>query len=57
MAPDGLLRSTWFLCEKRYFPMMQDFQNALYINENDTTNAVIYDRRMARSRQPETLGS
>jgi SAM-dependent methyltransferase len=40
----GLVVSTWFLFEKRAFPMMQAFQNALYINETDLTNAVIYDR-------------
>ena len=45
LAPTGILRSTWFLCEKAYFPMMQDFQNALYINEFDPANAVIYDRQ------------
>jgi len=32
MRPDGMLYATFFLFEKRYFPMMQDFQNALYIN-------------------------
>ncbi len=44
LAPTGILRSTGFLCEKAYFPMMQDFQNALYINEFDPANAVMYDR-------------
>lgn len=44
LSADGILVSTWFLFEKRYFPMMQDFQNALYINEYDLTNAVIFDR-------------
>lgn len=44
LRPDGRLRATWFLFDKRYFPMMQSFQNALYINEHDVTNAVIYDR-------------
>jgi hypothetical protein len=32
------------LFEKKNFPMMQDFQNALYINEFDLTNATIFDR-------------
>jgi hypothetical protein len=40
----GTLVSTWFLFEKKNFPMMQDFQNALYINEFDPTNATIFDR-------------
>lgn len=42
---DGMFRSTWFLFDKRDYPMMQVFQNTLYINECDPTNAVIYDRR------------
>ena len=45
LPPRGSFRSTWFLCEKAYFPMMQDFQNALYTNEFDPANAVIYDRQ------------
>jgi SAM-dependent methyltransferase len=44
LRDDGILVSTWFLFEKRYFPMMQDFQNALYINESDLCNAVVFDR-------------
>ena len=44
LRPDGIFVSTWFMFEKRYFPMMQDFQNALYINEYDVTNATIFDR-------------
>lgn len=44
LAEDGHLESTWFLFDKRYFPMMQDFQNALYINEVNPANAVIFDR-------------
>ena len=42
------LHSTWFLFDKRDFPMMQDFQNALYINDVDPTNAVIFDRAWLR---------
>jgi SAM-dependent methyltransferase len=52
LAPDGWLEVTFFLFDKREFPMMQDFQNALYINEQDPTNAVIYDRGWLR----RTLG-
>ncbi|HMD47208.1 MAG TPA: class I SAM-dependent methyltransferase [Acidimicrobiales bacterium] len=44
LGPDGVLFSTWFLFEKDDFPMMQDFQNALYINPVDPTNAVIFDQ-------------
>jgi len=43
LHPHGVLMSSWFLFDKRYFPMMQDFQNALYINHVDPTNAVIFD--------------
>jgi SAM-dependent methyltransferase len=45
LQPTGIFVSTWFLFEKRYFPMMQDFQNALFINPTDPTNAVIFDVR------------
>ena len=44
LRPDGVLLATFFLFDKAYFPMMQDFQNALYINDTDPTNAVIFDR-------------
>jgi SAM-dependent methyltransferase len=44
LRPGGLIRSTWFLFDKRYYPMMQTFQNALYINPENPTNAVIVDR-------------
>jgi SAM-dependent methyltransferase len=44
LSPDGEIFATFFLFEKRFFPMMQDFQNALYINTGDPTNAVMFDR-------------
>lgn len=44
LAPDGVLIVTFFLFEKAAFPFMQDMQNALYINDRDPTNAVVYDR-------------
>lgn len=44
LATSGVFYSTWFLFDKQLFPMMQTFQNALYINEADPTNAVIFDR-------------
>ena len=44
LRSDGLFVSTWFLFDKRDFPMMQPFQNALFINEKDPTNAIILDR-------------
>jgi SAM-dependent methyltransferase len=45
LRPDGVMLASFFLFEKAYFPMMQDFQNAIYINDSDPTNAVIFDRR------------
>ena len=48
LRPDGRLASTWFLFDKTDFPMMQDFQNCLYINTRDPTNAVIVDRQWLR---------
>ncbi len=44
LEPDGFLEATWFIFDKGLFPMMQEFQNALYINDQDPTNAVIFDR-------------
>jgi ubiquinone/menaquinone biosynthesis C-methylase UbiE len=44
LSPAGLIRSTWFFFDKRNYPMMQDFQNCLYINVKDLTNAVIVDK-------------
>jgi len=44
LSPDGLAMTTWFLFDKGDFPMMQEFQNALLINAQDPTNAVIFDR-------------
>jgi SAM-dependent methyltransferase len=44
LRPDGVLLATFFLFDKGEFPMMQSFQNALFINETDPSNAVIFDR-------------
>jgi SAM-dependent methyltransferase len=46
---DGIFRSTWFLFDKAGFPMMQESQNCLYINVDDTSNATIYDYNHVRS--------
>ena len=56
LRPDGYLLSTWFLFDKRVFPMMQDFQNALFINEQDPSNAVIFDARWLLRRPRRRLG-
>jgi SAM-dependent methyltransferase len=44
LAAGGVFYSTWFLFDKCDFPMMQDFQDALYINDLNPANAVIFDR-------------
>jgi len=44
LRPDGEIAASFFLFEKRFFPMMHDFQSALYINIEDPRNAVIFDR-------------
>ena len=44
LSPRGVAVTTWFLFDKREFPMMQTFQNALFINDCDPTNAVLFDR-------------
>jgi SAM-dependent methyltransferase len=68
LRADGAMLASFFLFEKAYFPMMQDFQNALYINDSDPTNAVILDRdwllaeldarelRVRAARRPTTRG-
>lgn len=50
LSPSGVAVTTWFLFDKGDFPMMQEFQNALYINPDDPTNAVVFDRDWLRER-------
>ena len=49
LASGRYLVSTWFLFEKKGFPFMQEFQNALYINLEDPINAVVYDQAFVAS--------
>jgi hypothetical protein len=49
LSPSSKAATTWFLFDKSSFPMMQDFQNALFINARDPTNAVIFDRSWLRA--------
>jgi SAM-dependent methyltransferase len=44
LEDNGVFLASWFLFEKKFFPMMQEFQNSLYINLSDPCNAVIYDK-------------
>ena len=53
LRPDGVLLCTWFLFDKADFPMMQDFQNALFINDLNPTGAVIFDRAWLRKTAAE----
>ncbi len=48
LHPSGVAITTWFLFDKADFPMMQEFQNALFINDIDPTNAVIFDKSWLR---------
>jgi SAM-dependent methyltransferase len=50
LTDDGVALTTWLLFDKSGFPMMQEFQNALFINAIDPTNAVIFDRAWLRGR-------
>ena len=49
LAGDGYFVSTWFFFDKKQFPMMQEFQNSLYIQLVDPTNAVIYDLEFVKA--------
>lgn len=44
----GVLHSTWFLFDKRDFPMLPDENNALYISDVDPSAAVLIDREWVR---------
>ena len=46
LAPGGYLRCTWFLFDKRYFPMMQDFR---------TSSTSIASTRRARSSSTQVV--
>src|SRR5262249_32729287 len=48
LRPTGILHSTWFLFDKRNFPMMQEPNNALYVLYRDPTAAVLFDRDWVR---------
>lgn len=49
LAREGTFLSTWFTFDKQSFPMLQSFQNALYINAIDPSNAVIFDRNWMKT--------
>jgi SAM-dependent methyltransferase len=45
----GVMVSSWLLFDKREFPVMQPFQNALFINPLHLVNATIFDREWLRA--------
>ena len=48
LRPEGVLRTSWFLFDKTDFPMMHEFNNALYLGYIDPSAAVIFDRGWVR---------
>ena len=44
LEPGGAFWSTWFLFERRAFPMLPDDRHALYVDDRYLTAAVLYDR-------------
>ena len=44
LHPEGVLHASWFLFEKREFPMMRPETNALYVSYADPSAAVLFDR-------------
>jgi len=49
LVDDGVVHSSWFLFDKRLFPMLQEANNALYVDEVYPRAAVIFDREWVRS--------
>lgn len=43
LTPDGMARTTWFFFDRRGYPWLEQWQNSLFVNADDPTNAVIYD--------------
>lgn len=43
LAEDGLIRCSWFLFNRNWFPVLAPHQHCLYVNEQDPTHAVYYD--------------
>jgi SAM-dependent methyltransferase len=55
LAENGVLHTTWFLFDRRDFPMLTAAQNALYVSDLDPSAAVIFDRTWLRT-TAEQLG-
>jgi SAM-dependent methyltransferase len=48
LAPDGVLRASFFLIDKTEFPMMMEHSNALYVSYEHPFAAVLDDREWVR---------
>ena len=44
LHPEGVFLSSWFLFDKSFFPFMPDDYSALYVNYEDPSAAVVFDR-------------
>jgi SAM-dependent methyltransferase len=53
LADRGVFHSTWFLFDKRDFPMLHTDHNALYVSELDPSAAVLFDGEWVRVRARE----
>jgi SAM-dependent methyltransferase len=49
LHPQGVLHASWFLFEKREFPMMRPESNTLYVSYEDPSAAVFFDRDWVRA--------
>jgi len=45
LTPTGIIRATWFLFNKKAFPMMGHNLNTIFVNDADPSYAVYYDWR------------
>jgi SAM-dependent methyltransferase len=43
LTADGIARTTWFFFDRGSYPWLEKWQNCLFVNAEDPTNAVIYD--------------
>lgn len=44
VAPDGVVSASFFLLDKKQFPMMMESNNALYLSYEQPSSAVLHDR-------------
>ena len=49
LATGGYLHSSWFLFERRHFPMLHAHNAALYVSHRDPSAAVLYEREWVRA--------